>query len=259
MMTNYHSSEWIMERMKKIYKYCTDFYYEESHIVGLFYYGSANYGLDTQESDIDTCLLVIPNVEEIIDKRKISFETVGEYGHIVVKDVRDWYDSFIKPSIVMAECLFTDYKILNPKYIQFWEELVERREKFMEANKNGVKNNIIGHARAEAKKIAAERADYHKCFSHMLRLEYLLLNYLGTNNYETSSKYITWDQIKEVKEGAMTLEEIKSCADVLLKVFDGFMSIKFETPEEAEEVKIQGRELVNAMVKLSLKEDLEDW
>lgn len=55
---NYHSKEWIMERLQEHWKDVL-IYYPEDQIIGIFYYGAANYGVDTENSDVDTvCLLL---------------------------------------------------------------------------------------------------------------------------------------------------------------------------------------------------------
>ena len=47
---NYHTDKWIMERLEEHYKEALE-HFPEERIVGIFYQGSGNYGLDTENSD----------------------------------------------------------------------------------------------------------------------------------------------------------------------------------------------------------------
>lgn len=60
-------------------------------ILGVFLYGSQNYGMATEGSDIDTKAVVLPSVEQIVMGKKIKpkkYDT-PDGAQIDVKDVRD--------------------------------------------------------------------------------------------------------------------------------------------------------------------------
>ena len=46
--------------------------YPEKQIFGVFLYGSQNYGLDTENSDVDTKAIIIPTIEDLCQK-KVDF------------------------------------------------------------------------------------------------------------------------------------------------------------------------------------------
>lgn len=48
-MANFHSDEWIMNGVKEHYEEALTMF-PENRIVGVFYQGSANYGLDYEKS-----------------------------------------------------------------------------------------------------------------------------------------------------------------------------------------------------------------
>lgn len=62
---NYHSNEWIMKRIEEHYQEALTFF-PENRVVGIFCQGSQNYGLDYEDSDIDTKLIVVPSIDDII-------------------------------------------------------------------------------------------------------------------------------------------------------------------------------------------------
>lgn len=47
---NYHSDQWIMDRVQEHYNEALEFF-PKDRIVGIFYQGSGNYGLDYEDSD----------------------------------------------------------------------------------------------------------------------------------------------------------------------------------------------------------------
>jgi hypothetical protein len=68
------TDKYIMEQMEKHYK-CALELFPEDRIVGIFIQGSKNYYLEDEESDIDTKLLVVPSVEDIVLNKKAESTT----------------------------------------------------------------------------------------------------------------------------------------------------------------------------------------
>lgn len=114
---NYHSDEWIREQMKGHLEESLN-YFEKDQIVGLFYQGSGNYGLDTETSDVDTKLIVVPSFRDIaLNRRPVSTTHVRENNeHIDWKDIRLYMETFRKQNLNFLEILFTDYAFVNPIY-----------------------------------------------------------------------------------------------------------------------------------------------
>ena len=128
-MGNYHSDKYIMSKINDHYQESLK-YFPESQIVGIFCQGSPNYGLDTEESDVDTKLIVLPKFEDIVfNKQPVSTTHIRENDeHIDFKDLKLYIQTFRKQNINFLEILFTDFKILNNEYEKFWNVLVENRE-----------------------------------------------------------------------------------------------------------------------------------
>lgn len=126
---NYHSDDWIMDRLQEHYKEALNFF-PEDRIVGLFLQGSQNYQMDTENSDIDTKLIVLPTFEDICFNRKpVSTTHIRENNeHIDFKDIRLMFQTFRKQNVNFIEILFTKYKILNPRYEKEWQQLINNNE-----------------------------------------------------------------------------------------------------------------------------------
>ena len=108
----------------------------ERNIVGLFLYGSQNYGTDTVVSDIDCKAIVIPSFEELcLSNRFISKEIDINGEKIDIKDIRLYNKMLLKQNINYMETLFTDYYILNSKYKVFFESyFLKYKEKIARAD-----------------------------------------------------------------------------------------------------------------------------
>ena len=104
--------------------------FDVSRILGLFLQGSQNYGLDYENSDVDTKLIVLPTLDEIaFNKKPVSTTHVrANEEHIDFKDFRLYIGTFKKQNLNFLEILFTPFQIVNSTYRPYWDKLVENRE-----------------------------------------------------------------------------------------------------------------------------------
>ena len=146
-MANYHSDEWIMERVHEHWLEALTLF-PKDRVVGIFLQGSQNYGLDYEGSDIDTKLIVVPTWEDICFNRKpVSTTHIrANDEHIDLKDIRLMFQTFRKQNLNFMEILFTKYKIINPMYEEYWAELVEYNEKIVMYDPCGAVKTMKGIA-----------------------------------------------------------------------------------------------------------------
>ena len=113
------TKEKILKRLKEQLDYVIQLGYNEERILGIFLYGSQNYGFANENSDIDSKVIILPSFSDFCLKSKnlVSVEAHMENGeHIDIKDIRLLRENFMKQNINFTELLFTEYKILNPVY-----------------------------------------------------------------------------------------------------------------------------------------------
>lgn len=99
--------------------------------------GSINYpGLSDEESDIDSKMLTIPSLKEIVNNDKIlnHVHIMDNEEHVDMKDVREYFKIFRKQNINFVEILFTDYWLVNSNYTDLWLELRQHAEDFARMN-----------------------------------------------------------------------------------------------------------------------------
>ena len=192
---NYHTDEWINERVREHYEEVLTMF-PESRIVGVFYQGSANYGLDYEKSDVDTKCILVPTFEDIAFNRKpISTTHIRKNEeHIDLKDIRLYIQCFEKQNLNFLEILFTPYKIVNPQYAKFWQELVDAREAIAHYDIHRAIKSMKGialekyHAmehRYPSKVDIIDKFGYDsKQLHHLLRVEEYLARYIEGQTYE---------------------------------------------------------------------------
>ena len=121
--------------------------YPEERIVALILQGSQNYGLADEESDVDTKLLLVPTLDEIIfNKKPVTTTHIRENDeHIDAKDIRLYWQCFRKGNINFVEVLFSEYYIVNPMYEDLWEEMRNMAEQIARVSPLTACKAIMGH------------------------------------------------------------------------------------------------------------------
>ena len=126
--------ERIMNRLQEHYDCIKDDY----EVVGLFLQGSQNYGLDIYSdeymSDVDSKAIVLPTFDKfILSKEPVSYTKILENNeHIDIKDIRVMFDMYKKANISYLELLFSDFKIINPKYQSIVDNLIKIRDNIID-------------------------------------------------------------------------------------------------------------------------------
>ena len=150
--------------------------YAESQLLGIYVYGSQNYGISTENSDVDTKAILIPSIEDLCLKKPVSREIHLENNeHCEVKDIRELVKMFTKQNINFLEILYSDYCWINPKYNRIWREyFVANREYISHINERYAILSICGQA---IHTLNQDKTDGKK-FANGLRLYHFLVNYL---------------------------------------------------------------------------------
>lgn len=140
--------------------------------VGL--YGSQNYNLDDEESDIDVKAIILPSLHDIIFRKVTSTTIECEKGNIDVKDLLTFYEVIKKGNFSYIESIQTPYSI-GDKYIK---ELFNR----FKVNKKSVLGAMYEKRKALTHEYPSKHEEFEKWgydpkqHHHILRL-YDLLNY----------------------------------------------------------------------------------
>ena len=158
--------------------------YGENHILGVFLYGSQNYLLATENSDIDVKAIYIPSMTEIaLNKKPISKELhymeKDIETHIEIKDIRLMYQMWQKQNINFTEILYTDYCVINPNYQYYWNSIVALRDLIVRYNPQKTVTSVS----AQALNTLLSSSITGKKIANAYRLKYFIENYLKNKDY----------------------------------------------------------------------------
>lgn len=272
-MANFHSDEWIMDRLTEHYEEAKTLI-DESRIVGLFCQGSQNYGLDYEGSDIDTKLIVVPTFEDIaFNKKPISTTHVRQNNeHIDLKDVRLYIETFRKQNLNFLEILFTPYKIVNPQYAEFWQKLIDAREAIAHydihrsiKSMKGItleKYHAMEHKYPSKIEIIEKYSYDSKQLHHLMRVENYLMRYIAGESYEACliPDKETAEKLRKIKEdnGYLSLEQAKTLADLCIDSINTQCEAYLKTVPEGhnEEVDALLKEVQYNIMKLAVTMEL---
>lgn len=157
------------------------------NVIYIGLYGSQNYNLDDEKSDIDAKAIVMPSLHDIVFRRVISKTIECEKGNIDVKDLLTFYDVIKKGNFSYIESIQTKYSI-GDKYIKNLFSKVK-------LNKKSVLGAMYEKRKALTHEYPSKKEEFEKWgydpkqHHHILRL-YDLLNY--NLLYGTDKSYLTY-------------------------------------------------------------------
>lgn len=260
----------IMDRVNEHYIEALE-HFPQDRIVGIFLQGSQNYGLDTENSDVDTKLIVTPSFEDLaMNNKPVSTTHIREnQEHIDFKDIRLYIDCFRKQNLNFLEILFTDYAIINPLYAEEWQRLVDAREEIAHMNPYKAMNSMAGmcsekhhalqHPYPAKLDILAEHGYDGKQLSHQERVRHAMIKYAAGDSY--------WSCIHEpfepfyfkmLKRHGLKCEEAVAMSKWSLEQSDAFREAYCaEHPKaENEETLALLRDVQRQIMRISVKHEL---
>ena len=195
-------------------------------VVGVFLYGSQNYQLDYEQSDVDTKAIILPPLEDIImgyapESKSITME---DGGLCDVKDIRLFFRQIKSQNINFIETLFTDYYKLNPNYEYLYLPMFEKREDIARLNEFLSISCIYGMANEKSKHLLTYPAEdaslgyNRKRLYQLYRLRDFLLRYCCKEKYEDILIPREKNLLFQIKtESPYTKEEALTLTEAILK------------------------------------------
>lgn len=203
----------ISDAIKEHYQAVIEYGIPEERILGVFLYGSQNYGCALPDSDVDTKAIFIPSLEEaVLSKQMTNHEIHFANGeHCEVMDIRHLIDNFKKQNINFVEVLYTEYCYVNPKYEQIWREyFIDNREKISHYDISKTVMSISGQA---IRTLKQDKEDGKK-IGNGKRLYYFLSYYLNGHSYK--------ECLYPDSETLKVILDLKALAKAGYKVFGSF-------------------------------------
>ena len=217
--------EFINKTVMEHYKEASNLGHE---VIGVFLQGSQNYGLDEYSdeymSDIDTKCIVLPSLDDIIaGKSPVSHTHVrADNSHIDMKDIRQMFEMFKKQNSAFIEILFTNFKVINPKYEDLWNEVICRKEEIARLNTNQALRALSGTSVEKYKALEhpfpnalhkIEKFGYDpKQLHHILRVNDFMKKYIAGISYMECLLPDDKEKLMAIKKGSLSLEVAKQLA-----------------------------------------------
>ena len=158
--------------------------------------GSYNYNMDTPQSDIDSKLLVIPSLEQLVSGKSLNYlHCMSDNDeHVEVKDIRHYFATMLKQNINFVETLYAQVWIVNPVYMRLFHYLFEMRDVISGCNPIATIHCIQGTAHQRYKQMlqssparAAEIENYgfdRKSLHHLVRCVFFGEYYMEGASYQ---------------------------------------------------------------------------
>lgn len=150
-------------------------------------YGSQNYNLDDEFSDIDCKAIILPSLHDIIFRKTTSKVVKCDKGEIDVKDLVTFYEVIRKGNFSYIESIDTEYSI-GDKYIkELFKQIRPNFKSFLGAmhEKRKALTHEYPSKHEEFKKWGFDPKQYH----HILRLYFLLQNNIEGNEKRSYIAY----------------------------------------------------------------------
>lgn len=212
--------ERIMKRLQEHYDYIEA---KGFNIVFLALQGSQNYRLDIYNddymSDIDTKAVILPSFEDFVHQKPGYSNTLilSNNEHIDVKDIRVMFECFKKQNINFLEILFTEFKIINPKYKELIQPLFDNAEQIAHLNTNQAIRCMAGMSMEKLKALQhpypatiekIEKFGYDpKQLHHILRMNDFIKQYATGLPFKKCLISERTLYLIEIKKGILSEEE----------------------------------------------------
>lgn len=174
--------------------------YGENHIFNITLYGSQNYNIDTENSDVDVKAIYVPSLKEAVFDKRISEELHNRRNeHCEVKDIREMWKMYAKQNINFLETLYTEYRWDNPKYTYYHGYLKNIRENIVNLNPDAAIKSTSYQAKNSLKQFKNNPSDYKK-------LAKAIYFYLFLNKFTNPEKYFTYGYCLKISDSEKFLD-----------------------------------------------------
>ena len=267
---NFHSDEWIMDRVREHYNDALT-QYPKYRIVGVFYQGSGNYGLDYEGSDVDTKCVLAPSLKELSESKMTSTTFVRENDeHIDFKDVRAMLETFRKSNLNFLEILYTKYYVINPIYEAEWNKLIEARDSIVSMNLPSLIKSMKGiasekyHALEHRYPSRIEWLDKYgydpKQLHHLFRIEGFMDRWIEGETFEDCLISTEPEWLIEVKKGKYDLETArkrgKEVMGFIQEMYEKYLKICDSSVDES--IYKLFEEVSYNIIEIGIRKELED-
>lgn len=171
----------IFDTLRQRYNDANDKY--PGQVIAIATFGSQNYGISHEDSDIDTKTILLPSRADIINGVHVSIsERVYPNGINQFKDFRDVLNNIMmKGGIGFLECFYTHFFICNPNNASYWYYLSNRKAAMAHKAHDRILHCARGMAKSYYEKVL-QKNDF-KSKIHLLWIYTFIRRFIVDNNF----------------------------------------------------------------------------
>ena len=225
-------------------------------------YGSQNYALETEESDVDSYLIVMPSLEDLaLNRKPVSKELmyVDENGvpngeHVAIKDFRVFVEALMNAD-------FHALEVVSSKYTTAirWTDLDEKVNPFEDmdcftAVLPKFYWRVVNCFESTLKSRKLERLDWNKKGDRKTLVDIVLHYFVFLHAFERDKyPYSTYsknlrDTLLEIKNGSMSKEDALAMFDLNTMLYNVRDRWEHDQPADKGKTENQLREELNQML-----------
>lgn len=209
------SNDKIFKTLNQYKKFLEDKGYDVVYI-GLF--GSQNYNLDDENSDIDARAVILPSLDNLIEKTTIAEDIELETGKISISDVMHFVHTLSKGNPAMTEVANTEYYIGNKDFREIIKQ-VKTNPRAMLGIMNEKRKALTHPFPSKEKEISMWGFD-PKQWHHMIRMKDLL-EYCYEN--DTNIPFLTYEGEKREKMLSCKRNKLNTPVDRVIMLCDAIL------------------------------------
>lgn len=203
---------------------------KEFKVIYIGLYGSQNYNLDDENSDLDVKAIIMPTLHDIIFRKQTSEVIECENGAIDVKDLLTFYQVIRKGNFSYIESIQTEYYI-GDKYIK---DLFNQ----IKVNIKSVLGAMYEKRKALTHEYPSKKAEFEKWgfdpkqYHHIVRLQDILIDLVYEGNNFSFFEY--YGEMREENidikrnKNNYTREQVEEWADGILRFCEDIMPKDYE-------------------------------
>ena len=207
----------------------------ETNLIGVFLYGSQNYNVFTNTSDVDTKAIYVPTLEQLAFGNNIDSTTLilDNDEHCELMTISHFVNNLLKQNINFVEVMFTDYFWLNPRWEKEWMTMIQPRESIARYSVKKTVVSICGQALHTLKQYDGTDG---KKVANSLRMEYFLMKYLERQKYLNCIKLEDSnlrDLILQCKRNEKSPEFCQGIAEACKAMFENYRNQYLEEIDDS--------------------------
>jgi len=220
--------------------------------------GSWNYNCADEHSDVDTKVIFIPTLQDIVQNKCEAYtHLLSNEEHVDCCDIRNYMKSLIKGNPQFLETLFTKWRTLNFEY--YYEEihaLLNMREDIARCNPNNTMRALLGMADRNYKLCMSRSEEDHlgKWVYQLVRIEECMDKYHQCKDFEECLHTDKRDFLLSLKNNEYSKEVLTANAEAFIarchNYYDTFI---FMNNKEDEWTQYKVEQIVTEVVRKSIE------